>query len=158
MNTPPYSVGFRRKIGYSFVGLLAGNLALLMYLLLTTRAWELKSMGILEMFPFYVGFSILGWLVVGIPAVLLLRLKLVTRLHWLLVVVIGAALGALAQFLIFLVLGLRQNLNLTGHWNEVWWYFALAGLVSTVSFGVYCALVRRAIQHNGMVAQPPTAF
>lgn len=133
------------RIGYSFLGLLAGNAALFAYFFLLARAWEPSHMQVLEIFPFYIAFSFLGWVAVGIPAVLLIRSEFIARLYWLPMLLIGAALGTFAQFLIFLLLGSRGYLNLPGHWNEVAWYFMMAVIVSTAAFAVYCVLVRRAL-------------
>ena len=141
-----FHLGFERKIGYSFVGLLAGDAALFAYFFLGIRPWEHGGWGALGFFPVYAFFSLLGWIVVGIPAVLFISMEFIAELSWLPLVLIGAALGVFAQFLIFLLLGSRGNLNLPGHWNEVAWYFMKAVIVSTAAFAVYCALIRRALR------------
>jgi hypothetical protein len=136
---------YLHRIGYSFAGLLAGDAALFAYFCLFARAWEPNHLQVLEIFPFYVAFSFLGWIAVGMPAVLLIRSEFIARLYWLPMLLIGVVLGAFAQFLIFLLLGSRGNLNLPGHRNEVAWYFMMAVIVSTAAFAVYCALIRRAL-------------
>lgn len=137
-----------RKIGYSFLGLLAGDAALLVSLMWMLGAWDTSH---LELIVFYLLlFTFPGWIVVGIPAVLLMDVQLLRRLRWVLVILIGSALGALAWFLLwfssFLFSGPHHHLNLAGHWGWSWaeWLgILLAMLVSTVAFAVYCALARR---------------
>src|SRR6185312_12334417 len=60
-----------RKIGYSFVGLLAGDGALLAYVTWSTRDLERNPWQLLKIFCLYAIFTVLGWIVVGVPAVLL---------------------------------------------------------------------------------------
>lgn len=111
MNTPQFRLGFERKIGYSFVGLLAGNLAMLAGLLLTSlfrdypylaklrHAMYLEPRGALRMWVWCAIFSLLGWAIVGVPAVLILSGNFVSRLHWLIAAVMGALLGIFALYL-----------------------------------------------------------
>lgn len=136
-----------RKIGYSFLGLLAGNVALFTFLLVDAKVWEIKNVAF-YMFPFFLIFSIFGWILVGIPFVLVIQSEVITDLHWLIVVLIGLFLGALAQFFIFFVLGVTGHLNLAGHWGGVARYEEFAMLISAVAFVVYCLLVRRTLRHQ----------
>lgn len=137
-----------RKIGYSLLGVLVADGALLAYSLLINKVWETKNFGVFEIFPFYLAFSLFGWILVGIPFVLLIQSALIIRLHWLFVVLIGLALGALAQFLILLGFGITGHLNLAGHWHDVAGYEELAMLVSAVAFVIYCVLVRKTLKQK----------
>lgn len=137
-----------RKIGYSFLGLLAGDAALIVSLMWMLGAWDTSH---LEIIVFYVLlFTFPGWIVVGIPAVLLMDVKFIRRLRWVLLILTGSALGSLAWFLLwfssFLFSGPHHHLNLARHWGwstAEWFGISLAMLVSTVAFAVYCALARR---------------
>jgi hypothetical protein len=97
----------------------------------------------LEMFPLYAVFSILGWALVGLPFALAFPARLLSRARWPLCVLIGAALGPLALLLIFVVIfamqGRLREFSLAH--TEALWQFSM--LVSTVSFLVYTALLRR---------------
>ncbi len=95
-----------------------------------SRTWEI--------FVMYAVFSFVGWICVGIPAVLALPVERVARCPWAIWVLIGAVLGPLALLLILLILG-RGKLSLE-HTGGLW---PFAILVSTVAFVVYAALVRR---------------
>lgn len=129
-----------RKIGYSFVGPLAGSATLLAYFVLTTRAWEPNHWQPFDIFLLIMTFTLPGWIIIGVPAVLFIDVQFIRILHWLLVLLIGAALGAFALFLISLIFGLVHYINLGGHWGPWYW---LAMLVSTVAFAVYSALARQ---------------
>jgi len=137
-----------RKIGYSFLGLLAGDVALLALLVWLSGGWDTS---LLEIIVFYVLlFTLLGWIVIGIPAVLLMDVQLLKRLRWVLVILIGSALGALAWFLLWifsdLFSGPHYHLNLAAHWGwslVEWSEISWAMLVSTVAFAAYSALARR---------------
>lgn len=138
-----------RKIGYSFLGLLAGNAALFTFLLVDAKAWEMKDIGAaLEIYLFILAFSLFGWVLVGIPFVLVIQSEVITDLHWLIVVLIGLFLGALAQFFIFFLFEVTGHLNLAGHWRGVARYEELAMLISSVAFVVYCLLMRRTLRHQ----------
>src|SRR5271170_628995 len=94
MNTAELNLGFERKIGYSFLGLLAGNVASLVVLLL------ISALPLLGLFPeikkiwnldirLALGWSVsiwivsmLGWVVVGLPVVLLLRAEIAADFYW----------------------------------------------------------------------------
>ena len=91
-----------------------------------------------QMFLLYCAFSVFGWMLVGIPAVLALPPKVIVNWPWVVLICVGAAFGALALLLILLILGAgRLRLEHTGSL----WPFAI--LVSTVSFVVYTALLLR---------------
>ena len=134
-----------RKIGYSFVGLLAGDGALLACITWSTRDLEHNPWQLLKIFCLYAIFTVLGWIVVGVPAVLLMDIAFIRRIHWPLVLLIGAVLGPLALFLIFLVLDiLNGQFSLAGYWDDAALSCALAMVVSLVAFAVYCIFMRRA--------------
>ena len=137
-----------RKIVYSLLGVLAADGALLAYFVWMNRAWETRYSGVLDIFPFYLAFSFLGWILVGIPFVLVISSEVIIELNWLFVVLIGLFLGALAQSLIFLWLGVTGHLNLPVHWGDVLRYEELAMLISAVAFVVYCALARRTLRQQ----------
>ncbi len=151
---PVRVVGWGRRIAYAFVGLLAGNAAIVLYLV-AMNLWGLVRY---QSFPFermaghiligyaglmliYGSFSLIGWLVVGLPAVLLLPVRPLNRLPWLVILLIAAAIGAAAYFPIFLLFsGGHPTLDLLRREGPYW---LLAVLASTVGFPTYCRLVRR---------------
>lgn len=138
-----------RKIGYSFLGLLAGNIALFTFLFVDAKAWQMRDMGAaLEIYLFYLAFSLFGWIIVGIPFVLVISSEVIVELNWLIVVLIGLFLGALAQSLIFLWFGVTGHLNFPVHWGDVLAYEKLAMVISAVAFVVYCALARRTLRQQ----------
>ena len=134
---------------------MAGNAALLIYMMYNAlracAALLMAHMGQpyrqlsawLEMFLLYAVFSILGWALVGLPFALAFPARILTRVRWPLCVLIGAALGPLALLLIFVVIFAMQgrlSAFSLAH-TEALWQFSV--LVSTVSFLVYVALLRR---------------
>jgi hypothetical protein len=143
-----------KRLLFAFIGLLTGDIALLLLFLLNalrTRAFLLRShIGVpadqvpqaLELFFLYAGFSVLGWILVGVPFALAIPSGRLSRLAWPFRFLLGAALGPLASLLIFLVLFARGG-NFSGfslaHTQPLW---PLSILVSLVSFWVYVALLR----------------
>ena len=144
-----------RRVAYAFVGLLGGNAALLLFLLqnaIRSRA-DLLAMHMgepalqiphaLEMCAFYAPFSFVGWLFVGVPIALLFSAHSIKRLSWPLRVLVGAALGPLALFLVFVLLS-HGHIDFNDHGTftgtSLLWTFSI--LVSTVSFVLYAALLR----------------
>ena len=153
---------FQRSL-FAFIGLLAGNAALLLYLLqnaVRLRAYLLKAhMGepahqipqAWSMFIIYAIFSLAGWALIGLPFALAFPARVLSRLAWPLCLLIGAALGPLALVLIFVVMfGLQGHLSnfSLAHTEGLW---PLSVLVSTVSFGAYAALLRRRFRGKGAV-------
>ena len=114
-----------KRLLFAFIGLLAGDADLLLFLLLgawRTRAFLLKAhVGIpaaqvpqaLELFFLYSLFSVLGWILVGVPFALAIPARLLSRLAWPFRFLLGAALGPLALLFIFLVLFARSG-NFSG--------------------------------------------
>jgi hypothetical protein len=144
-----------KRLFFAFIGLLTGDVALLLYFLLgalRTRAFLLRAhIGIpsaqvplaLEVFFLYAAFSVLGWMIVGVPFALAIPARLLSRLAWPLRFLLGAALGPLALLLIFIVLFARGG-HISGFslaHTETLWPFSI--LVSLVSFLVYVALLPR---------------
>ena len=155
---PVRVVGWGRRIAYAFVGLLAGNAAIAGYFLI----WNLWGLVRFHSFPserpardiligvaagygglilMYGTFSLIGWIVVGLPAVLLLPLRFPNRLPWLVILLIAAAIGVAAYFPIFLLFsGGHPTLDLLRREGPYW---LLALLASTIGFPTYCWLIRR---------------
>jgi len=125
-------MGPLRRVLFAAIALVAGEAVLFMLLF----------RGASKLFPMYAIFSILGWLLVGVPFVLAFPAELLSRVPWPLYLVIGAALGPLAVLLIFAVLfalqGRLKEFSLA-HTESLW---PLAVLVSTVSFLAYASLLR----------------
>jgi hypothetical protein len=101
-----------------------------------------------EIFGLYATFSVVGWVLVGVPTALAFTPHLLLRVGWPARVVIGAAMGPLALLLIFVVLfaiqGRLGQFSLAH--TEGLWPFSI--LVSTVSFLAYTALLRRRSRMN----------
>ena len=142
-----------QRLAYGFVGLVvgdAGDAALLLYVLLNAvrvRAALLAAhVGepyaqvpvAIQMFPVYATFSLVGWLSVGVPVVLLLPVSPIIRWPWLRVVTVGAFLGAPAVVVILLALGSGRI-----HFAGTAPLFIFSILVSAISFAVYVALLRK---------------
>ena len=105
-----------------------------------TRHPIAASLGI---FVIYGTFSVLGWIFVGVPIAVAFPVRLLSRLAWPGRIVMGAALGPLALVLIFVVLFTiqsRRSAFSLAH-TESLWPFSI--LVSSISFLVYAALLRR---------------
>jgi hypothetical protein len=138
------SLGFDRRISYSFFGLLAGDVAMLVVVSLITLLWEQNPLQTVGTFPFLMTCSLFAWVVVGIPAVLLTNASFVARSNWLSVIWIGALLGSIALVLTLSIVGHRAAGNLEG----VGYYWMLAVLVSSIACAVYRALVRQTLRRQ----------
>jgi hypothetical protein len=95
------------------------------------------------MFRMYGMFSVGGWILVGVPTALAFPARLLSHLAWPVRMLIGVTLGPLALLLIFVVLFAFQGRLIAfslAH-TESLWPFSI--LVSTISFLVYAALMRR---------------
>lgn len=137
------------RIAYSYLGLIAGNAALLLLFFLNAFRTSLLLHGQLKaqclaalgsFIPVAIT-SIVGWLAIGIPAVVVLSPQRISQFPLWLLLVIGALLGPIALVTIFLLLsrGLAAGETFTNT-GPLW---ACASLISTVAFAVHCALVRR---------------
>lgn len=150
-----------KRLAYAFVGLLAGDAILLLYLLqnaLRYRAWLLAvHMGepgrqipqAMQIFVLYSRLSFVGWLFVGLPIALLLPAHIIRRLPWALRLLVGAALGPLALFLVIALVSdvsraaLAHGHMLPGMFTGTASLWPLSILVSTIAFVVYVALLRK---------------
>jgi hypothetical protein len=143
-----------KRLAYTFVGLVAGDAMLLLYLVqnaLRERAWLVSvHMGepqrqipiALDSFVIYAMFSFAGWLLVGLPTALIFPAHFITRLSWPLALILGAVLGPLALVGIFLLHD-HVHIYLSSSFAETVAPYALAVLVSSVSFVVYRVLLSK---------------
>lgn len=138
------------------IGLIAGDAGLLLYLLYSALRLRLALLAAhvgepylalplaWGMFSLYAIFSAVGWLLVGVPIALALPAALLSRMAWPGRLLIGVILGPLALLLIFVMLfaiqGGRMSEFSLAHTESLW---PFSVLVSTISFLVYAALVRR---------------
>jgi hypothetical protein len=141
-----------KRVGYAFVSLLAGQAALMLFLL--QNAFRARALLLaehigqpagqipqaFEIFFVYAVFSFAGWLLVALPTALFFPARSITGLPWTLRLLLGAALGPLALFLIFLLLAHGHlEFPATFRGMGVEWVYSI--LVSTVSFLLYGALL-----------------
>jgi hypothetical protein len=143
-----------KRLAYAFVGLLAGNTILLLFLLqnaIRIRALLLAShMGkpaleiplALQMSVLYASFSLAGWLLVGLPTALFVPVRSIMRLPWPVRLLVGAALGPFALLVIFVLLG-HGHIGFPASFTGTRMLRAYAILVFAVSFAVYVALLCR---------------
>ena len=146
--------GVLQRLLFAATGLAAGNAALLVFLIysaLPSRAALLKvHMGQADVkLPRALEIVVIrdvfraGTDSVGVPIALAFPVRLLSRLAWPCRIVMSAALGQLALVLIFVVLFAiqsRRSAFSLAH-TESLWPFSI--LVSTISFLVYAALLRR---------------
>jgi hypothetical protein len=130
------AIGPGQRLFFAAVGLAAGDSVLLLLLLY-------MAMPDLGIFFWYAMFSVLGWVLLGVPIALAFPVRLLLRLTWPVRLVIGAAIGPLALLMIFAALFATQGklgeFSLA-HTDGLWFF---SSLVSTVSFVVYTSLVLR---------------
>jgi hypothetical protein len=153
----------KQRLAYAWVGLLAGDAVLLLYMLLNAlRAFAIlvaAHMGepqaqvtvALQVFCLYATFSVLGWLFVGVPVALFFPVRSVASWSWPVLIAVGALAGPLALLLILVLLGhgrFPSSFVGTGA------LFAFSILVSTVSFCVYVALLRKQLGLDSARASP----
>lgn len=138
-----------RRVGFSFLGLLAGDAALLILTLLNALRiclflhGQLKAqclMAVGSFIPIAI-VSVVGWMIVGVPAVMILSPGKILQSSWWLLLLLGALLGPLALFLIYLLL--RRGMPAAETFTHTGFLWACAGLISTVAVAVHCALVRQ---------------
>ena len=143
-----------KRLAYAFVGLVAGDAVLLLFLL--QNATRLRAdllvlhMGepgeqipqTLQLFVMYACFSFVGWLLVGLPAALLFSARSIARLPWPLRPLVGAALGPLALFLVLMLLA-HGHLDFPRTFLGTGWLWAFSMLVSTTAFLLYTGLLLR---------------
>lgn len=148
------AVNLIKRPAYALVGLLAGDAALLLFLLqnaLRIRADLLvlhmgeparQIPGALQLFVLYARLSFVGWLLVGLPIALFFPAPFVTSLWWPLRVFVGAALGPLALLAILALLD-RGHIGFPGIFRGTSSLWTFSILVSTVSFVSYVTLLRK---------------
>lgn len=146
-------LGFRRKISFSLLGLVAGDAAMLILYSLITQPWQQAPSAFIRPLSFSINCSSFGWVVVGIPAVFLINTQFIEKLKWYYVILIGALLGSAALLIILMILGHFP----AGQPFAFYWMFAV--LVSCIAFSVYCLVVRRALislrAESEVVIEPP---
>ena len=134
-------------VGYSFLGLLAGDAVLLILSLLNALRTSLLLHGqfkdqCFSALGFFIPIaivSIVGWLVIGVPAVLILSPRRILQSSLWNLLVVGGLLGPVALFVIFLLLS--RGLPTSETFTNTGFLWACASLISTVAFAVHCALV-----------------
>jgi hypothetical protein len=146
------NAGPLRRIGYTFLGLLAGNASLLLWSLgnaLRIREEMLRlhrgspndqiSVA-LQLSLVYFVFSIGGWMLAGIPLALAIPARVIARMSgW--TFLLGAVSGPISLFMVF-------SLIPNGHFNWERWrggmlFWIYAALIATVASAVYHVLLRR---------------
>jgi hypothetical protein len=154
MGTKDLQVNTVKRLAYAFVGLVAGDVMLLLYLMqnsLRARAWLISvHMGeperqipiALDLFIVYAMFSFAGWLFVGLPTAVFFPARSIARLSWPLALLAGAVLGPVALVTIFLLHD-HGHIYLSSNVAESVTPYAYSSLVSSVCFVVYRALLRR---------------
>jgi hypothetical protein len=148
------TVHLKKRVSYAFVGLLAGDAILFFYLIgsafLTGSFALVEHVGdpagvvltALEIFFIYAVISFIGWLLVGLPIVLLIRPDSLIRLPWFLRVLVGALLGPVALFAIFGVLATHGRVNFRPFAGGLGlWAYSISIVISTVAFLVYVGLL-----------------
>src|SRR5450755_3504529 len=150
--SPQMNRDLKQRLAYALAGLFAGNALLLLYLManaLRVRAALLAAhVGepgtqipiAFQIFTLYGIFSLVGWLIVGIPVVVFLPVSSVTRWPWPLVITVGAFLGPLALLIILIIF---SRGHLPASFAGTGALFAFSAVVSTVAFGVYVTLLRK---------------
>ena len=137
------------RVSNSFLGLLAADAVLLILSLLNALRISLLLHGqfkaqCLTALGFFIPVaivSIVGWLVVGVPAVLILSPRRVLQTPLWLLLTLGVLLGPAALLVIFLLLSPgMQKAETSTNTGFVW---ACSSLISTIAFAVHCALMRR---------------
>jgi hypothetical protein len=152
-NTKNARISPAKRLLFALIGLLAGDLILLFFLLqhaLHATILEGESGRTLtdavETFILYAIFSLVGWMLVGLPAALLFPARSITRLSWPRALTVGATVGPIALLVIFALLS-RSHIYFR-NFAEITTLFAYTILVSTVSFLVYLALLRKEMKSN----------
>src|ERR1700732_5126849 len=96
----------RQRLAYAVGGLLVGDGLLLLYMLLAAHLGEPeREIAVaLQRFTLYAIFSLVGWLLVGVPVALFLPVRSITKWPWPIAIAVGAFLGPLALVLILILL------------------------------------------------------
>jgi hypothetical protein len=148
------SLGPSRRIGYSFLGFLAGDLAFMpcFVTLFQIQGFVHPRAGLslglyqqvltaFEVWPLASICVFAGWVVVGIPAVLFISPRTICLEPWWTLIPLGTAMGPLAIFLWVVLVSLPEvpDLSLTLYGPA----YLLAGLISGIAFFVHCFLIKR---------------
>jgi len=129
-------VSLSRRFLFAFYGLLAGDTALfLLFFPGIAWAWEVLVV--------YALFSFVGWAIIGLPVALGVPPRYLCRLSWPARLLIGAALGPIALLAMFLTLAEISGGLKTFRLANTGIFFSMSILISTTSFIVYTALLRR---------------
>jgi hypothetical protein len=143
-----------RRIGYTFLGQLAGNAFPLLFLLGKAFLVQQQLLDIrigpapeqlslaLQMWVIYFVFSVAGWVLVGIPIALAIPPRIILTMSWW-TLVIGAASGPFSLLLIFAMMA-RGRLD-AGTFRNTGMFLIFAFVISTTASAVYYALVRRRV-------------
>ncbi len=152
-NTEIPRISPSKRLLYALVGLLAGNLILLFFLLqhalhATILAGEPARTiaDTVQTFSLYTIFSFVGWMFVGLPGTLMFPPGSIARLSWLRALILGAISGPIALLVIFALLS-RSHIYFR-NLAEVSTLLAYTIVVSTVSFVVYLSLLRKEMRSN----------
>ena len=152
MDTKSDRVNPIERVAYAFVGLSSGDAMLLLYLLALRARASLVAVHTEALITFAVTFfgfcavSFVGWLFVGFPIALFLPARSITRLSWPIALVMGGVLGPVALLGVMLTV----HVGTTGSVSAMALAiisgvspYAYSILISSVSSGVYVALLRK---------------
>lgn len=159
-------IGVAQKIGYSFLGLLAGNATSLAVLVLIAilqqqdaftwieKILKLDCGSVLLISVVIMIYSMPAWVMVGLPFVLLLPEKVASGFHWVVALPIGALLGA--SSMLFPACAFNHwQVKLAMLSNPIYQVFlSLAALIAGGAFLVYCALLRQARESGAPLSTP----
>lgn len=155
MNTSQKSIGWERKIGYSFVGLMAGNGASVLFFLIIPLVprfqslWWLTVQKTAWMSLLFAVFSLPEWVVLGLPLVLLLRSEIVADFYWATAALIGTVLGVIGMLLFTLTLDRGfSTLSNPAALRQIALIFVPGTIVAAVAFPVYCSLMKAALKRQ----------
>jgi hypothetical protein len=150
-----------KRLAYAFVGLLAGDTILFLFLLQNAIRLRADLLALhmgepgrqipqaIQIFVLYARLSFVGWLLVGLPIALLLPAHFIRRLPWPLRLLVGAVLGPLALFLVITLVSdssraaLAHGHMIPGMFTGTASLWPLSILISTIAFAVYVVLLRK---------------
>jgi hypothetical protein len=146
--------GLFRRVVYSFVGLCAGCAFVQLWMLGNAVKVRQSLLHMHRGLPqdqipnamqfglIYFIFAVAGWVIVGIPMVLIIPPCVIARLSWW-ILIIGLFSGPLSLAVIFV----RMSHGLSaGTFRATGLYFILASVISTVACAVYYRLICRHLE------------